>query len=113
MKIARRLEWSKRSLQDRDRIARFYNEEASLLVAVEADAAIQRAADQACAGPELFRSAIRPNTREYVMRRLVYFLSSPAIGLSELGVLRLQASFPARKTRSLALSKLESVLFRK
>jgi plasmid stabilization system protein ParE len=74
MKPARLLEWSKRSLKDRDRIARFYNDEASLLVAVEADAAIQRAANQACTAPELFRSGIRPNTREYVMRRFPFTL---------------------------------------
>ncbi len=74
MKAARQLEWSKCSLQDRDRIARFYNEEASLLVAIDADTAIQRAADRVCAGPELFRSGIRPNTREYAMRRFPFTL---------------------------------------
>ena len=74
MKTARQLEWSKRALKDRDRIARFYNEEASLLVALEADSAIERAADQVCAAPALFRSGTRPKTHEYVMRRFPFTL---------------------------------------
>ncbi len=79
MSNGKRLKWSKRSLHDRDHIARYYNEEASLLVAREADAAILRAARQICKIPESFRAGVRSGTREYVMRRFPYTLIFRAV----------------------------------
>jgi toxin ParE1/3/4 len=61
-------------LNDRDHIARYYHEEASLLVAREADTAILRAASQICKASESFRTGVRKGTREYVMRRFPYTL---------------------------------------
>ena len=71
---ARQLEWSKRSIDDRKKIARFYSEEASLFIANEADLRIVEAAHRALRRPFSYREGKRSGTREYVMRRFPYIL---------------------------------------
>lgn len=73
-KTARQLEWSKRSIADRKKIARFYSEEASLFIAREADHEIIEAAHRALRRPFSYREGKRSGTREYVMRRFPYIL---------------------------------------
>jgi plasmid stabilization system protein ParE len=70
----RRLEWSKRSIEDRVKIARFYSEEASLFIAQEADKEIIAAGDRILQRPLMYREGKRAGTRECVMRRFPYIL---------------------------------------
>jgi toxin ParE1/3/4 len=73
-KAAKQLEWSKRSIADRKKIARFYSEEASLFIAQEADQQIIEAAQRVLRRPFAYREGKRPGTREYVMRRFPYII---------------------------------------
>ncbi|MFZ4537606.1 type II toxin-antitoxin system RelE/ParE family toxin [Propionivibrio sp.] len=73
-KTTRQLEWSKRSIADRKKIARFYSEEASLFIAQEADHEIIEAARRILRRPLSYREGKRSGTREYVMRRFPYIL---------------------------------------
>jgi plasmid stabilization system protein ParE len=68
------LKWSKRSQSDRLCITEFYAQEASPLVADEVEVAIKSAALLITKNPLAYREGIRPNTREYVMRRFPYTL---------------------------------------
>ena len=73
-KAARQLEWSKRSIADRKKIARFYSEEASLFIALEADLEIVAAARRVLRRPLAYREGKRAGTRECIMRRFPYIL---------------------------------------
>ena len=68
------LEWTRRAQSDRQRIAEFYTEEASPLIAIEALAAIRSAADRVRKTPLAYRTGKRAGTRELVMRRFPYVL---------------------------------------
>jgi len=70
----RQLDWSAQSLADRKKIARFYAEEASFLVAIEADREIQQAAARVLRRPMGYREGKRTGTRECVIRRFPYIL---------------------------------------
>ena len=70
----KQLNWSKRSITDREKIAQFYKEEASLFIAIEADKAIVGAATKIRNHPLAYRGGKKPGTREYVMRRFPYIL---------------------------------------
>jgi toxin ParE1/3/4 len=70
----KRLEWSHRSQADRLKITEFYAIEASPMIAEQAAAAIQSAADAAARQPLNYREGKKPGTREYVMRRFPYIL---------------------------------------
>lgn len=73
-KTTRQLEWSKRSIADRKKIARFYNEEASLFIAQEADREIVGAASRILRRPLAYREGKRSGTRECIMRRFPFIL---------------------------------------
>lgn len=68
------LKWSLRSQADRLNITEYYAQEASPFVADEAFFAIKQAALAIAANPMAYREGVRPNTREYVMRRFPYTL---------------------------------------
>jgi plasmid stabilization system protein ParE len=68
------LEWSLRSQADRLNITEYYAQEASPFVADEAFFAIKHAALSIAANPMAYREGVRPDTREYVMRRFPYTL---------------------------------------
>ncbi len=67
------LEWSKRSLDDRDRIFIFYAETASLLVAQSAREGITAATKTLSRNPLAYRMGKR-GTREFIMRKFPYIL---------------------------------------
>lgn len=73
-KTAKQLEWSKRSISDRKKIARFYRDEASLFIAQEADREIMEAATRVLRRPLAYREGKRSGTRECVMRKFPYIL---------------------------------------
>lgn len=70
----KRLEWSRRSQTDRQKIAEFYAIEASPLIADEAMRAIWAAAHLAAKNPLNYRDGKKKGTREYIMRRFPYTL---------------------------------------
>ncbi|MDP3439696.1 MAG: type II toxin-antitoxin system RelE/ParE family toxin [Azonexus sp.] len=70
----KRLKWSKRSIVDREKIGVFYKEEASLLVALEADKSILAAAKKLKIDSLAYRVGHKAETREHVMRRFPYIL---------------------------------------
>ena len=70
----KRLEWSARSQADRLNITEYYAQEASPFVADAAFSAIKQAGQAIASNPTAYREGIRPNTREYVMRRFPYTL---------------------------------------
>ena len=70
----RQLSWSIRSIADREKIARFYKDEASLFIAIEADRAIVGAANRIKSRPLAYREGKKPGTRECVMRRFPYIV---------------------------------------
>lgn len=73
-KPVRQLEWSARSLIDRQKIARFYSEEASHFIARAADEGIVAAARRILSRPLAYREGKRKGTRECVMRRFPFIL---------------------------------------
>ena len=72
--VKKPLEWTRRAQSDRQRIAEFYAEEASPLIAIEALTAIRSAADRVRKPPLAYRTGKRAGTRELVMRRFPYVL---------------------------------------
>mgnify|MGYP000223356073 CR=1 FL=1 len=70
----KQLKWSIRSQADRLNITEYYAQEASPFVADAAFSAIKQAAQSIIASPMAYREGVRPNTREYVMRRFPYTL---------------------------------------
>lgn len=68
------LKWAKRAQTDRKKIAEFYLEEASPLIAFEAMAAIKSAAQKIEKSPLAYRDGKRSGTRELIMRRFPYVL---------------------------------------
>lgn len=68
------LKWSFRSQLDRLSITEYYAKEASPLVADAALLAIKHATQAIIANQMAYRQGMRPNTREYVMRRFPYTL---------------------------------------
>ena len=68
------LKWAKRAQIDRQRIAEFYTEEASEIVAYEALETIKSAASKIKANPLAYRTGKRSGTREMVMRRFPYVI---------------------------------------
>jgi toxin ParE1/3/4 len=68
------LKWARRAQADRKRIAEFYAEEASPLVAFEILADIKSATDKIKKNPLAYRTGKRVGTRELVMRRFPYVL---------------------------------------
>lgn len=73
-KTKKQLEWSKRSIADRKKIARFYRDEASLYIAQEADREIVEAASRILRRPLVYREGKRSGTRECTMRKFPYIL---------------------------------------
>ncbi len=68
------LKWARRAQTDRQRIAEFYTEEASGIIALEALQSIKLAADKIKANPLAYRVGKRVGTHEMVMRRFPFVL---------------------------------------